>query len=396
MTIKIIKTQDDYAKAISLLEKLTDENPKKSTAAAYKLELLMLLVDDYEEKNFSFGPPDPIDAIKFRMEQQNLSQRDLVPYMGSRSKVSEVLSGKRPLTLSMIRALNVGLEIPLESLVTPQSSSGEIEWNKFPIKEMGKRGWIENLNLSIEMAVRNFLKPLESSWAVTALYRMTNNIRSARSMDKYALMAWNAHVMIQASHVKKKVKYKPGSINDVFIHNLVQLSTEDNSPRLACEFLKEKGILLIVEPHLPKTYLDGAAIMSPDGPIIALTLRHDRLDNFWFCLMHELAHIVLHMEGKQDIIFDDLDSEVYDNPVEAEADKFAGEALIPESAWKKSPAHTLKSPAAAKSLAKKLNISVSIVAGKMRHHFKTYRILGQLTGNKEVRKCFPNIEWRQK
>ena len=393
MDIKVIKTQDDYEKTLKLIEELLDKNPKKGSTIAYRLELLMLLVRDYEEKNFPSEPPNPIDAIKFRMEQQNLSQRDLVPYIGSRSKVSEVLSGKRPLTLSMIRALNTALGIPLESLVNPHSSSSEIKWSRFPLKEMQKRGWIQSVNLGAEIIIRKFLKPLETLWAIPALYRMTDNIRSARTMDKYALMAWNARVLMRANSIEKKVKYKPGSINKEFMHNLVQLSTKNDSPCLAREFLKENGILLIIEPHLPKTYLDGAAIMSPNGPIIGLTIRHDRLDNFWFCLMHELAHISLHLEGKQEIIFDDLDSEFSDNPIEIEADKLAGEALIPESVWRTSPAHALKSPAAAKSLAKKLNINVAIVAGKMRHHFKSYRILTQLVGSNQVRKCFTDVNW---
>jgi len=393
MDIKVIKTQDDYEETLKLTEELLDKNPKKGSTIAHRLELLILLVRDYEEKNFPSEPPNPIDAIKFRMEQQNLSQRDLVPYIGSRSKVSEVLSGKRPLTLSMIRALNTALGIPLESLVNPHSSSSEIEWSRFPLKEMQKRGWIQSVNLGAEIIMRKFLKPLETSWTIPALYRMTDNIRSARTMDKYALMAWNAHVLMRANSIRKKVKYKPGSINKEFMHNLVQLSAKDDSPCLAREFLKENGILLIIEPHLPKTYLDGAAIMSPNRPIIGLTIRHDRLDNFWFCLMHELAHISLHLEGKQEIIFDNLDSEVSDNPIEIEADKLAGEALIPESVWRTSPAHALKSPAAAKNLANKLNINVAIVAGRMRHHFKSYRILTQLVGSNQARKCFTDVNW---
>lgn len=393
MNIKVIKTRDDYEKSLKLIEELMDKKPKKGSTLAHKLELLMLLISDYEKKEFPSEPPDPIDAIEFRMEQGNLTQRDLVAYIGSRSKVSEVLSRKRPLTLSMIRALHSGLGIPLESLVNPQSSDNVIDWNKFPIKEMKKRGWIQNIKLEAEEIISEFLHPLEQSWALSALYRMTDNIRSARVMDKYALMVWNARVVMRANTIEKKTSYKSGTVNEKFMHDLVQLSVKDNSPRLAYEFLKRNGILLIIEPHLPKTYLDGAAIMSSNGPIIGLTLRYDRLDNFWFCLIHELAHILLHLEGKQKIIFDDLDSEAFDNPVEIEADKLAGEVLIPEDVWRTSPARTLKSPAAAKSLAKKLNINVAIVAGKMRHHFRSYRILTQLVGSDQVRRCFPNVKW---
>lgn len=394
MNIKVIKTQEEYEKALTLIEELMDKSPIKGTTDAHKLELLMLLVSDYEKNNFPSDIPDPIEAIKFRMEQQNLTQRDLVPYIGSRSKVSEVLSRNRPLTLSMIRALHSGLGIPLESLVSPKSSDNTIEWNKFPIKEMINRGWIKNVSLDMEKAIHEFLHPLETIYAFPILYRMTDKIRSARTMDKYSLIAWNAQIIMRANEMRKNYKIKSSLVTKDFMHQLIQLSAKKKSPFLASEFLKENGILLIIEPHLPKTYLDGAAIMTPDGPIIGLTLRYDRLDNFWFCLMHELAHIACHLEGNQDIIFDDLDSDSGDKPIEIEADKLASEILIPENIWEKSPAHALRSPAAAISLANKLNISVSIVAGRMRHHFKSYRILNQLVGNNEVRECFPDIKWR--
>jgi len=139
MEIKVIKTQYEYKEALNLIEKLIDKDPDPGTTVARKLELLSLLIADYEEKNFPNETPDPIEAIKFRMEQENLTQRDLVPYIGSRSKVSEILSRKRPLTLPMIRALYAGLGIPLESLMNPQFEEGVIDWNKFPIKEILKR-----------------------------------------------------------------------------------------------------------------------------------------------------------------------------------------------------------------------------------------------------------------
>ncbi len=394
MDVKIIKTRGDYENALKRVEELLDRNPRKGTTLAHKLDLLMLLIADYEKKSFSFGPPNPIDAIKFRMDQQGLTHRDLIPYIGSRSKVSEVLSGKRPLTLSMIRALNAAFGIPLESLVAPRPVNGEFDWNRFPLKEMIRRGWIEVKKATSELTIRNYLKPVETSWGISALYRMTNNVRSARTMDKYSLMAWNARILTQANAIANKTRYKAGTITKKFMHTLVQLSTHENSPYLAYEFLKKNGILLIVEPHLPKTYLDGVAIMSSNGPIIGLTLRYDRLDSFWFCLMHELAHISLHLEGKEDMIFDDLDSDVSDDPIETEADQLAREILVPKDVWIKSPASRLKSPAAAKSLAKKLNIHVAIVAGKMRHHFKSYRILNNLIGTNEVRECFKNVSWR--
>jgi HTH-type transcriptional regulator/antitoxin HigA len=115
MRAKIIKTESDYAAALSRIEKLMDA--KRNTPHGDELELLTLLVHDYEEKVFPIDIPDPIAAIRFRMEQRGLEPKHLVRFLGSRSRVSEVLSGRRTLSLRMIRSLVHGLGIPPEILV---------------------------------------------------------------------------------------------------------------------------------------------------------------------------------------------------------------------------------------------------------------------------------------
>jgi len=399
--IKIMKTQADYEKALENIETLMDRDPKPGTPDANKLELLILLVKDYEAKNFPTESPDPVDAILFRMEQRNLTKRDLNPYIGSRSKVSEILSRKRQLTLSMIRGLHSGLGIPIKALIQERTSSdleeNAIDWNRFPIREMIKRGWIDenlpDIRNKAEDIICNFLEPLGSRENIVALYRMTGNVRSARPIDKYALMTWNARIMIRALKDPAPAKYETGTVNEDFMKNVAQLSVSDHGPRVAYDFLRNHGIPLIVEPHLPRTHLDGVAIMNPESPIIGLSLRYDRLDNFWFCLIHELAHIALHLGRNVSPFYDDLDDKNPNDPREQEADKLASEALIPEAEWKKSVASRLRTAEAAQHLANKLHIHPAIVAGRMRHFFKSYRVLNQLVGHKQVRIYFPEIKW---
>ena len=115
MTTRLIKNEEDYDKALSRIEELMDAKP--GTSEMDELELLTALVEMYEERHFPIGRPDPIDAIKFRMEQLGLGQKDMVPFIGTKSKVSEVLNEKRPLTLSMMRGLHIGLGIPAEILL---------------------------------------------------------------------------------------------------------------------------------------------------------------------------------------------------------------------------------------------------------------------------------------
>ena len=115
MNAKVIKTEADHRAALKRIEEIFDAKP--GTAEGDELELLSTLVELYEEKAFPMDLPDPITAIKFRMEQQGLKPKDLAPFIGSASKVSEVLSGRRGLSLRMIRNLVNGLGIPPQVFV---------------------------------------------------------------------------------------------------------------------------------------------------------------------------------------------------------------------------------------------------------------------------------------
>lgn len=116
------------------------------------------------------------------------------------------------------------------------------------------------------------------------------------------------------------------------VSDLVRLSTFPDGPSRAVDLLREHGILLCIEPHLPGTALDGAALLLDDGiPVIGLTLRHDRIDNFWFTLLHELGHIYLHFNRGLDAGFVDDDlQDAHVSDLEHEADDFARNQLIPD------------------------------------------------------------------
>lgn len=400
---RVIKNAADYEAALGEVEHLVERDPAPGTPDADRLELLTLLIQNYEARQAPLRLPDPVEAIRFRMEQQGLTQRDLLPFIGSRSKVSEVLSGKRPLTLSMIRALHRGLGIPAESLLQEHSGDmldeGDIEWDRFPVREILARGWVEGLSTlepyEPEDIMRRFMRPHSAQFSVPALYRKTKpNVRAGRLVDKYALAAWTLRIASLARAKPARVRYKIGIVTDALMREVAQLSWSTRGPLLAQEFLDHHGIALIIEPHLSRTRLDGAAILPEvERPVIGLTIRHDRLDNFWYCLMHELAHVALHLKGVGEGFYDDLDIEDLEDPREKEADDMAEEALVPAAAWAQSPARVLKSPEAAQHLAERLRIHPAIIAGRMRHKAKNFRILTQLIGSGEVRKLFPDVTW---
>lgn len=115
MKLKPIHSEKDYEIALKRLEKIFDAEP--GTNEGDELEVLALLIEDYEDKHFPIGPPDPIEAIKFRMEQMGMKQKDLGIILGHKSRASEILNKKRKLTLEMIRKLSRELKIPTEVLV---------------------------------------------------------------------------------------------------------------------------------------------------------------------------------------------------------------------------------------------------------------------------------------
>jgi HTH-type transcriptional regulator/antitoxin HigA len=398
--IKVIKNEKDHKSALAQISALIDRDPDPGTQEADQLELLTVLVENYELATFPKRVPEPVEAIRFRMDQQNLKQRDLVPYIGSPSKVSEVLSGKRPLTLSMMRALHSHLGIPASVLLRERNSpviEGEgIPWERFPLKEMIARGWISGsiARDGPERLLTQFFAPIGSPAEIAAVFKKTESTRTAHAIDKYALAAWSARVMIRATEDCPRAQYKPNSVDLEFMREVVRLSWSDSGPRLAQEFLRKHGIPLIIEPHLMHTHLDGAAIMYGLGrPIVGLTIRHDRIDNFWYCLMHELAHVSLHYGQGFTHFFDNLDLKGNNDPREREADNLAGSSLIAEEEWNESPAKDLHSPEAARHLAKKLRIHPAIVVGRMRHESGSYKILSQMIGQGRVRRCFPEVSW---
>lgn len=115
MNIKPIKTLKDHEKALNRIEKLW--GCKKNTPEGDEFEILVTLVEKFEDDNYPVPPPDPVEAIKFQMEQLGLNKTDMAKYLGHKSRVSEILRGKRKLTLHMIRSLNKNLKIPVETLI---------------------------------------------------------------------------------------------------------------------------------------------------------------------------------------------------------------------------------------------------------------------------------------
>ena len=398
MAYKIIKAKEDYKKALSRIEELMDAEP--NTPEGDELELLVTLIELYEDKKYPIDMPDPIEAIKFRMEQLSLNQQSLVPFIGNKSKVSEVLNKKRPLSLSMMRALHKGLGIPAEILLKEQGHDFPkeipgIEWNCFPIHEMVNLSWISS-NKSIkgneEEIIRGYIQEAGGMYSFSKLlFRQSRRPWLNLRTDRYALMAWCLRVMELSKKHPLEKKYKPGSIN---LSDLSKLSYFNNGPLLAKEYLEKHGIQFFIVPNLKKTFLDGAAMLLEDEtPVVALTLRYDRIDNFWFCLLHELAHLTKHLSKNTiNIIIDELEQQRVSiggpDKKEKEADEIAKNALIPKIKWEKVNLEIKDLAKEVIRLSEQLKIHPAVVAGRIRFEINNYRILSQFVGRGEVAKLF--------
>ncbi len=399
--LKPIRTEKDCAAALARIDALMDARP--GSAEFDELDVLADLVELYESKHEPIGYPGSVAAIEFRMEQENLSPRDLIPFLGSRAKVSEVLSGKRAITMPMARALHEHLGIPADVLlsepgVAPGDPLADMEWSRFPINAMVKLGWIpDRLNPAphAEEIIRGLIDRAGGpDVARAALYRKNDHVRVNAKMDPYALKAWCWQVLAKANGKLPRVSYRRGTVTMDFLRKVARESRSEDGPRRAKDLLAKHGIPLVMVQHLPKTYLDGAVLrLGDDRPVIGLTLRYDRIDNFWFCLLHELAHVGRHLDNGQGNAFvDDLTLRRAEggreDPRETQADDWAEDALIPEAAWEASAVKDHPTPMSVMNLANALHIHPAVVAGRVRYERRNYRLLSQFVGTGEVRRQF--------
>lgn len=399
--IRVIKTEQDYQEAMDRLSSLMDAEIVEGSSEEAELELLALVIHSYEKSQVAPVIVDPIDAILFRIEQLGLAKKDLAPYIGSASKVSEVLSRKRPLSLTMIRKLHAGLGIPAEVLIRDQDSEIDLskapsyEYSSFPLKEMFERGCFPSFRGAVnrltdyaEELIRGFMSELDTE-ASPAMLRAPMHQNGGRDMDEYALLAWRLCVLKKAHAMNVTAEYKEGSITADWLRDLAKLSRFEMGPKLAQEYLADHGIALVIEKHFQKTYLDGAAFLSNGKPIVAITMRHDRLDNFWFVLFHELIHVQKHLDSSCAFIPDNLDDKVHSMEIrEKEANEGAREALISQEEWLTSDVSKTSLAGDAEILADKLRIHPAIVAGRVRFETGDWRLLSGMLGKGMVSKIF--------
>jgi HTH-type transcriptional regulator/antitoxin HigA len=329
-----------------------------------------------------------------------MSQTDLASELGvkpqqiQRYEATSYMGASLGRLIAVARVLGVKTSGAIEgargssSAVFVWSEADDVVWSQLPYKEMIRRNWFE---------VRKGERPLESVKTyfltaagpqfATALHR--KKTRSGNVPNEYALLAWQARVLALARTQIDRGHVGEFLLDDSWLPELSALTRRADGPKRAVSVLAAHGIPLVVEEHLPETYLDGAAMLADSGqPVVALTLRYDRLDNFWFVLFHELGHVFLHLlNGLHFDFFDEVEA-VDSDSMEDDADRFALNSLIPSEVWDECLSRFALSEEAVQIDAERLRIHPSILAGRIRREQNDYTLLSGLVGQGQVRRHF--------
>ena len=339
----------------------------------------------------------PDILIRARIARR-MSQKDLGAFLGIAEQQVQRYEAERYRSASLERlseiaaALDISVRESAQLRTSPPGNDAAFSMSAYPVTEMFKRGYFDDFSgtalqarKAAETLVPAFFREAAYAWKPMALHR--RSFRSRSNPQFAALAAWEARVCILAERHKPVSTFDPEVVTSGWLDGLVRLSPRDDGVSQARRYLFDAGVALVIEPHLPGTLLDGAALRSPSNiAIAALTLRYDRLDNFWFTLLHEIGHLALHIRaGGYEAIFEDTDAEDR-SPVEEEADRFAQEALIPDSQWRLCVSRFTRTEKAVATDAARLGVHPAIIAGRIRREANDYTLLRGLVGTGEVRR----------
>jgi HTH-type transcriptional regulator/antitoxin HigA len=394
----------------AIVEGITDPLPADLSAArieALRVELKKITADIETYERLRASSPNSLETIEAdelgllpilgRIARQ-LSQKELGELLGMKEQQVQRYERDRYATISLegYQRILSALEVEVHPRLSPKRVQPSNRTTDFNItlspellRDLRKRGWVDlprsmapsEMVASIGLYVKGSQKFAQTN----ALHRRT----LGASQTDGALKLWTARVLTVAAERRGRIKGKFNIAETGWLQSLIQLSMYPDGPRRAADMLREHGIILVIEPHLPQTLLDGAAFLLSGGiPVIALTIRHDRIDNFWFTLLHELGHVFMHFNrGLEDGFLDDDLDDARVSEIEREADDFARTRLIPDEIWANSVARFTRSKDTIEKFSRSLSLHPAIVAGRVRKE-RDYRLFTDLVGTGQVRTLF--------
>lgn len=329
---------------------------------------------------------------------QGWKQKDLARKLGLQEQAIQRWESERYRNINLAnymkvaRALALGFTANFQSnelskwLPPPDLNQSEVQK---VLKHARNHGWLEDPDSDEKDGTKRLIRYVSEHvgrYGTPSLLRTGINVKD--HSEDWVLLSWKAQVTRRAERTieNERLSYRPLDVS--WLKQLAKLSEKVDGPLQAQALLKEHGIVLVIERNIPGMEVDGAAFLVENIPVIGLTLRRDALDNFWFTLMHEVAHVILHHRtGLASGFFDDVEHAEVDE-FEQEANKFASDLLIPEELWSRSPARIAKTPAPIENLAKQLSIAPAIIYGRIRFERKNYTIFSDKIGRGAVRKLF--------
>jgi len=368
-----------------------------------ELEVLVAAYESAKTGNFEDlkrrARNDPGLSLIVARIARNFTQKELARKLGLKEQQIQRYEADRYSSISLANFRRIAnlLGVDWEIRLCDRFGGG---WNiahdvsvtevKKILKHAHANGWFddEGLTAIAEEEDVNYLQRYVSDQILK--YGSPSLLRTGLNVEDYSadllLVAWKARVTRRAEQIisTHDVSYRPLDIT--WLLELVKLSQYGDGPARARDLLLNRGIVLVAEPQIPGMKVDGAAFLLEGVPVIGLTLRRDTVDSFWFTLLHEVGHVILHYRTGLSVgFFDDADAASADE-VEQEADDFASNILIPEERWKRSPARIAKAPGVIEKFAKDLGINPAIAFGRIQKERGNYAVFSNLIGRGTVRK----------
>lgn len=356
-----------------------------------------------ERKNKPYININPGRIIKRNLEAMNWNHRDLAEVIGmSEKSISQLVNGKQSITVETAIRLSKAFKTSPEFWLnleqnfqlrnkkeSKKDKETEIkaEIRKYmPILEMKKKGWIScgKTAQSQIQAFLSFWNQEEIDFSVYQPGKMFFCARQSGSDEKYTTyysMTWFQKARQEARRIRTGI-YSRTRLKEVSEKIPEYTMLADGVERFLTQ-LNKCGVKFFILSHLPKTYLDGASFFDGDNPVIVYTARHDRVDNFWWTVAHEIAHVLCHLKNENDCFLDTLYGVTSKDAKEKEADAFAGKLLKVEAVVSEAARfNNYFTEGRLRQLSKSVSIDCSVVLGILQHHgVVDYRTLSKYKKN---------------
>lgn len=326
--------------------------------------------------------------IKEQMEYRNWTQEDLSEVIGMTTKhVNKILKDKQPITLDTAKILAevfetspqywLNLDANYRLWLTQERTKNEIEadlkgliYERMPVKDMLIKGWLKSFKTANELKyqVLQFWNWSTLDFSIidkNYLPYLTRKSEAYNQFNASYAITWYRKATIEADKIKVST-YDKKKLENLY-ENISTYTVMDNGMNIFIEELAKAGVIFFVLPHLQKTYLDGAAFFLDKNPVIVYTGRYKRIDNFWFTVAHEIAHVLLHLNKDLTFVLDNLrDGEL--NSLEHEANQLASNKLKHEEIFTYlNPYLNYLTTSKVEECAATYNIHPAIIIGKLAH-----------------------------